>query len=109
MSEETTADLRGVLMQTIHDVRTGNVDAADAREVANLAKTMIETARLDIEAFKAINEDEWGKYEIPALDMNPSQKDVIETAHKSGVKPEVIASRMRLTVDEVNEHLESLS
>ena len=48
-SVTTTADLRGLLLEVIAQVRSGNLEANDANAIAKLAGRILESARLDVE------------------------------------------------------------
>lgn len=47
--QETTIDLRGILLETIEGVRSGKVDARKASAIASLSKVVIASAKLDLD------------------------------------------------------------
>lgn len=49
---KTTADLRKALLETIQGVRSGEVDHKQGATVAVLAKAVIASAKLDLEALR---------------------------------------------------------
>lgn len=56
MSNETsngkiknTSDLRAMLIETIEQVRSGEVDAKQARTIAALSSTVLQSAKLDLD------------------------------------------------------------
>jgi len=54
MSERTADTLRGVLFDTIDDLRSGKLDPNEARTVANIAKTIIDAARVELDYHKLV-------------------------------------------------------
>lgn len=59
---KTTTDLREMLLQTIADVRSGKLDARQARTIAALSTTILHSAKLDLDVMKfTMQESEIGK------------------------------------------------
>jgi hypothetical protein len=52
MAHRTTEDLRETLFGVIDDLRAGRIDKKDAQVICNLAKSIIETADLEITVAK---------------------------------------------------------
>ena len=46
---KNTSDLRSMLIQTIEQVRSGEVDAKQARTIAALSSTVLQSAKLDLD------------------------------------------------------------
>jgi hypothetical protein len=55
---QNTNDLRKMLIETIQSVRTGELDAKQARTIATLSTTILHSAKLDLDflRFHAANE-----------------------------------------------------
>ena len=49
---KNTADLRKMLIETIADVKAGTLDAKQARTIATLSTTILQSAKLDLEVLK---------------------------------------------------------
>lgn len=54
---KNTADLRSMLIETIEEVRSGKLDAKQARTIAALSTTVLQSAKLDLDflRFRASN------------------------------------------------------
>ncbi|OJV40847.1 MAG: hypothetical protein BGO29_14865 [Bacteroidales bacterium 36-12] len=50
----TLVDVRGVLMDTINQLRDGTVDVKTASEIRNLSNSMIDIAKVQVEYIKAL-------------------------------------------------------
>lgn len=55
---KNTNDLRSMLLETIEDVRSGDIESKQARTIAALATTVLHSAKLDLDVlrFHAANE-----------------------------------------------------
>lgn len=49
---KTTADLRKMLIETIADVRDGTIDAKQARTIAAISTTILQSAKLDLDMLR---------------------------------------------------------
>ena len=54
MTDKTADTLRGVLFETINELRDGTIDAATAKTVAAVAKTIIDAARVELDYHKLV-------------------------------------------------------
>jgi hypothetical protein len=56
---KSTADLRKMLLDTIADVRSGTIDAKNARTIAAISTTILQSAKLDLDflRFHAANQE----------------------------------------------------
>lgn len=50
----TLVDVRSVLMDTINQLKNGNVDVKTASEIRNLSNSMIDIAKVQVEYIKAL-------------------------------------------------------
>jgi hypothetical protein len=66
-----TSDLRKMLINTIADVRSGAIDAKDARAITALSGTILNSVRLDLDflRFKAANEAISADLPEPSLNL----------------------------------------
>lgn len=68
---ESTAELRKMLIETINDVRAGDMSPPQARTIAALSTTILQSAKLDLDflRFHAANEslNEAGRDVVPLL------------------------------------------
>ena len=55
MKNKTTADLRESLFDTMEKVKTKEIDPKQAAQVANVAKTIIDSARLELDHSKVLS------------------------------------------------------
>ncbi len=67
-THETTgmASLQDIIMQSLRDVRAGNMDAAQARSVNALAQTLINSAKVEVEFLRATKQDKSRFFTAPA-------------------------------------------
>jgi len=78
---KTTADLREVLFSTIESVRKGEIGVAEAKVVADLSKSIVDTGRLDLDHSKHLAEVE--KVCVESVPITSSEKQpVIESESK---------------------------
>lgn len=68
---KNTSDLRQMLIDTISDVRSGAIDAKDARAITALSGTILHSVRLDLDflRFKAANESLANEAPEPTLNL----------------------------------------
>lgn len=78
----TTQGLRDILFDEIDELRSGNGDAAKSMAVANLAKQIINTAKVEIDFVRAIQATEaagnpmaLGALQLGSLTDAPSAKN----------------------------------
>jgi len=55
-TNKTTADLRERLFDSIDAVKAGTLDPKNAAQIANLAKVMIDSARLELDHSKTLSQ-----------------------------------------------------
>lgn len=53
MSEKTITDLRAALFETLQQVKNGTMDLDKARAVNELGKTLIDSAKVEVEYLRA--------------------------------------------------------
>lgn len=53
MSEKTITDLRAALFETLQQVKSGTMDLDKARAVNELGKTLIDSAKVEVEYLRA--------------------------------------------------------
>ena len=53
MSEKTITDLRAALFETLQQVKNGTMDLGKARAVNELGKTLIDSAKVEVEYLRA--------------------------------------------------------
>ena len=76
---KTTADLRESLFDSIERVKSGKLSATDAKSVAELARGIVDTGRLDLEVAEhrlAVDTAEKSRdiHEVRAIDITPTKK-----------------------------------
>lgn len=55
--QNSLAELRAVLFETIRGVRAGNTDLDTARSVNSIAQTLVDTGRLEVEYARVMGTD----------------------------------------------------
>ena len=110
---KSTSDLREFLLETMHQVRRGDLDAVSGRSIAELGKQMIDSARLDLE-FSETGVDVVRPTQIisdtePAvIEHQGPSPDIVIAHYDDGVKPNQIAtlvgSDIRTVTEIINDH-----
>lgn len=59
---QNTSDLRKVLLEVMLDVRSGSIEADQARAIASISSQVLQSARLDLEVTKALGEKAMGSF-----------------------------------------------
>ena len=114
---KSTSDLREFLFETMHQIRRGDLDATSGRAIADVAKQMNDSARLDLEYAEFV-EDKTAKpmqivNDSPRIESDNSvaetgpNKDVVMSYYDDEVRPADIAKLVGSDIRTVTEIINS--
>lgn len=67
------SSLQDILMQSIQDVRSGAMDASKAKAVNEIAQTLINSAKVEVEFMRATKRSE-SRFFLPGLESTPRKQ-----------------------------------
>jgi len=71
---KTTGDLRKVLLESIIEVRQGNMDSLAAASIATLARQVITSAKLDFDVRKHYEKDGTDAKQVIGIELSPASR-----------------------------------
>ena len=80
--QETTTELRSILFSSIKDVRSGTLKSKDAAQVVGLSKTLIDSARLDMQFAETAHRLSQAGREVKAVNFNKNELTDAENAER---------------------------
>ena len=115
---KSTSDLREFLFETMHQIRRGDLDATSGRAIADVAKQMNDSARLDLEyaefvedktakPMQIVNDSPRIESESGGIDKTGPSEDIVMSHYDDGIKPADIAKLVGSDIRTVTEIINS--